>query len=151
MLNQIFTMIFEEFNSGEDTMFKDEIMASMVRILIQYLFRIKSRKELNKEGLRYRNLYRNFIDAIENNFREIHSVSEYAELLYVSEKTINRSCKALTQNRIDFEAKRMLVREDVNIKQIGYDLGFKSSSHFNKYFKNINSITPGSFRKNVLD
>jgi len=157
-LKGIFDLIFKEYHSDHNPNFKDEIMASMIRLLIQYIFRIHSKTELNKGGLKYRNLYRNFIDKLEQNFRDIHSVTEYSNMLMISEKTLNRACKKLTnltankiiQNRVDFEAKRMLMRKEVNIKQIGYDLGFRTSSHFNKFFRNLNDTTPGKFRKSIL-
>ena len=157
-LEKIFDLIFDQYQSDSNPKLKDEVLASMVRVLLIYLLRIHTQEDISKGGLRHRNLYRNFIDLVEKNFREEHTVQGYADLLYVSEKTINRACKKLTnltankiiQNRIDFEAKRMLVRKEINVKQIGYDLGFKSSSHFNKFFKNINQLSPGAFRKSVL-
>ena len=159
IIQGIFDLIFEEYNSDHNPRFKDETMASMVRMLIQYLFRANTKTELKKEGRKYFNLYRNFISMLEENFKEIHTVTEYSQRLMVSEKTLNRACKKLTnlnankiiQNRVDFEAKRMLMRKEVNIKQIGYDLGFKSSSHFNKFFRNLNDTTPGRFRKSILN
>jgi AraC-like DNA-binding protein len=158
ILEKMFDLIFEEYHSDPDPSLKDEVMASMIRMLLLFLLKTHAMENISKGGLRHRNLYRNYIDLLEKNFREIHSVKEYADLLYVSEKTINRACKKLTnltankiiQNRIDFEAKRMLVRKEINVKQIGYELGFKSSSHFNKFFKNINDQSPGAFRKSVL-
>lgn len=44
------------------------------------------------------------------------------------------------------QAKRLLAQTDTMVKQIAYELGFKSSAHFIEWFHRLAKETPGRFR-----
>lgn len=44
-------------------------------------------------------------------------------------------------------AKRRLAQTDAMVKQIAYELGFKSAAHFVAWFRRLSRKTPGQFRK----
>jgi AraC family transcriptional activator of pobA len=92
--------------------------------------------------------------AVEKNFRKMHSVAEFATLLHISAKQLNKLCRNHTglsilefiHARIIIEAKRMLKFSDKPIKQIAYDLHFTDPAHFANFFKQKTNHTPLEFR-----
>ncbi|MCQ2201272.1 MAG: AraC family transcriptional regulator [Bacteroidales bacterium] len=91
---------------------------------------------------------------VEHNFRKLHSVKEYAELLNVSTKTLANyvsECSQFTpleiiNNRIILEAKRILRYSDAMLKEVAYELGFDDPSYFIKFFKRQVGCTPAEYR-----
>ena len=61
--------------------------------------------------------------------------------------TLGKSPKALIDERIVLEAKRLLVHTNSSIKEIGFDLGFDEPTNFIKYFRKHEAKTPIEFRK----
>lgn len=100
-------------------------------------------------------LINNFQDLIEQYYREKKLPKEYAELLYITPNHLNALCKdvlglssgELIRNRIILEAKRLLVNKSITVNEIAYDLNFKDSSYFVKFFKKYTNFTPDQFRK----
>jgi len=100
-------------------------------------------------------LLRHFNVLVEEHFKEKKSVSEYAEMLYKSPKTIanvfskNSDLTPLEviHERVIIEAKLMLLYTDKTSKEIGYDLGYSDPAQFSKLFKKQTGVTTGEFRK----
>lgn len=92
---------------------------------------------------------------IETNFRTVHSVSAYANLLNVSPHHLNSTVKGalgktvsgLIQERIVLEAKRLLVHSKLSVKEIAYALGFDDPSYFTRFFRERAGQSPSSFRE----
>ncbi|MFV0565516.1 MAG: AraC family transcriptional regulator [Flavobacteriaceae bacterium] len=84
-----------------------------------------------------------------------NSVAYYAEKLSTSPQNLNAICKK-TYNKtaseviaqfIIKEAKRQLVYTSKNISEIAFDMEFKDTSNFTKFFKRHTGTTPLKFRK----
>ncbi|KRA32493.1 AraC family transcriptional regulator [Nocardioides sp. Root614] len=98
--------------------------------------------------------YRWFRDHVEENFRTWHKVSEYADRLGYSTRTLNRlarqhtglSAKELIDERVVLEAKRQLRHGDTSVAEIAEQLGFDDPSNFSSYFRRRTGTTPGAFR-----
>lgn len=99
-------------------------------------------------------LFVNFRQMLEQQYRSIHTVGEYASMLNVSTKTLCNSitnCSGQTplnfiNDRIILEAKRMLKYTDMMVKEISYYLGFDDPSYFVKLFKRVTGHLPSEFR-----
>jgi AraC-like DNA-binding protein len=95
-----------------------------------------------------------FRDHIEEHFQEWHKVSDYADRLGYSSRTLNRlarrhtglTAKELIDERVILEAKRRLSHLDAPIAEIADHLGFDDASNFSSYFRRHTQMTPGSFR-----
>jgi AraC-like DNA-binding protein len=95
-----------------------------------------------------------FRDHIEEQFQQWHKVSEYADRLGYSARTLNRvarqytglSAKELIDERVVLEAKRRLAHGDASVAEIARDLGFDDASNFSSYFRRQTRLTPGTFR-----
>ena len=95
-----------------------------------------------------------FRDHIEEQFRSWHKVSQYADRLGYSTRTLNRlarqhtglSAKELIDERVVLEAKRQLSHADASVSEIAEQLGFDDASNFSSYFRRQTQLTPGTFR-----
>ncbi|QBQ42673.1 helix-turn-helix domain-containing protein [Sphingobacterium psychroaquaticum] len=100
-------------------------------------------------------LLRNFLNLIEQHFKQLRLPKDYAELLYITPNHLNALSKEflgipageVIRNRVILEAKRLLVIKDFSISEIAYELNFNDNSYFTKFFKKIEGITPEEFRK----
>lgn len=96
-----------------------------------------------------------FRRLIEENYRRMHTVKEYAALLNVTPKTLtlyvnecsNHSPLELINSRIILEAKRLLRYSMLSVKEIAFRLGFDDPSYFVKFFKRIVRSSPADFRE----
>jgi len=99
-------------------------------------------------------LLRNFKDLIEQNFKNWHSVSQYAEALNITTDHLNRVVKSQTgktakehiQSKIIVEAKRLLYFSSLSLKEISYELGFNEPGNFSAFFKKNVGLSPSDFR-----
>lgn len=98
---------------------------------------------------------RNFQDLVERHYKAEKRSSQYAEMLNISEKHLNRICKQsinktssqIIQERVLLEAKRLLMHIQLNVNEISSELGFSDSSYFIRFFKKHENITPLQFQK----
>lgn len=96
-------------------------------------------------------------DTIEEHYRAKRSPGEYAELLNISPKALNRISKkhlnktlsGLISERIVIEAKRELYLTGKPVKQIAYELGFEDEFYFSRFFKSNATVSPQFYRETV--
>lgn len=96
---------------------------------------------------------------LESDFHKRLSVLDYARALACSESTLSRAClavtgqtaKALLDQRIALEAKRLLAHSPAAVAQIGYQLGFSEPTNFVKFFRRLEHLTPEAFRRQLRD
>lgn len=95
--------------------------------------------------------------AIEENFRTLRNPGDYAALLHVSLKVLNRASKThfnktltdLIAERMIIEAKRELYLTAKPVKQVAFDLGYIDEFYFSRYFKKNVGVSPRIFRDTV--
>lgn len=149
------------FNVFEDELAtRDSIQEEMLRMLLKRLI-IKStriaREQLfpDQVGDKQMDLIRRFKVLVEQHYKEHHQVSEYAEMLYKSPKTLSNVFSSaghqtpleIIHDRIALEAKRQLLKTNKLSKEIAYDLGFEEQSHFSRFFKKETGLSPSVFRE----
>jgi AraC family transcriptional activator of pobA len=95
---------------------------------------------------------------IESHFREIKSPVRYAEMMYMSERNLNRTTKLilnktvsdLITEKVILEAKRMLIHTKFTVSQISFDLGYDDNSYFIRLFRKKTGHTPLKFQQDYL-
>ena len=98
-----------------------------------------------------------YIALVDKHFREIHSVSDYAERLFVSPKSLakrlnalgHKTPKEILRDRIVLEAQRDLRYSDKSVKEIAFDLGFDDPAYFTRYFKKATGQSPLNYRSGL--
>ncbi|MGU9940408.1 helix-turn-helix domain-containing protein [Empedobacter brevis] len=102
-------------------------------------------------------LVSNFKELVNKEVNKKQSVEYFSEKLNVSVRTLQKAFAKADQttareyidNRIIFEAKLLLIKNEMNIGEISYILGFKDLSHFSKFFKLKTGTSPKFYRKRV--
>jgi AraC family transcriptional regulator, transcriptional activator of pobA len=129
-----------------------------LRALVNVIY-IELSREYSQGALlqkqRYLSKLNEFETRVDNNFRQIKSAGEYARMLNVSEKHLNRIVREtldktstqLIADRIVLEAKRMLIAGKLSVAEIGYELGYSDKSYFARFFKKNAGETPLAFVK----
>lgn len=101
-------------------------------------------------------LIREFNYLVEQYYKSLTKVSDYADLLNKSPKTLSNifnkyiektPLQIIHQRRL-LEAKRMLQYTDFTIQEIADELQFSDIQSFSNFFKSRKGISPSQFREN---
>ena len=96
---------------------------------------------------------------IEDQFRRLHRVAEYARLLALTPGHLNDLTKAATGQtastlldaRLILEAKRLLAHSDAPAAEVAADLGFPDPSYFGRFFRRHTAQSPRAFRAAIRE
>ncbi|NSL89035.1 helix-turn-helix domain-containing protein [Chitinophaga solisilvae] len=96
-----------------------------------------------------------FKNLIEENYQQLKTVSDYADLLHIKPVLLNEISKQLSgitagehiRNRVILEAQRYLYNTDLTAKEIAYKLGFEDPHYFSRFFKKYTSQSPSEFKE----
>ncbi|MES2764186.1 MAG: helix-turn-helix domain-containing protein [Bacteroidota bacterium] len=153
-INQIQNIETEFSSSNAD---KPELLYTYLQVLLIQSKRLFLLQSEVLPGNPSTEMLQRFRVAVEKNFRTIHKVSAYADLLCVTPSHLNDviqesagiSASQLIHDRLILEAKRMLFHSDESISQIANALSFEDSSYFTRFFKKQSGMPPGDFRINI--
>ena len=151
-LQFILESLIEEFQQNETAQY-DMLQAYLKQFIINSV-RVKKENHVIKEDTETR-LFKDFSLLVEQNFRTLHSVTDYANRLGVSPKSIAKHFQKIgtktpsdfIKNRILLEAKRLLIYTDKNVKEIAFELGFNDPAYFTRFFTKAISKSPLQFKK----
>lgn len=102
-----------------------------------------------------RRLAERYARLLERNFNSAMGVADFAAALGVTPTHLTRACKAasgraahdLLQDRVLFEARRLLAETALPVKQVAAQLGFGSAAYFTRTFHSHTGQTPSDFRR----
>ncbi len=152
--NLLFDIFVEEFATP------DNIQGDMLRMLLKRLIIMSTR--LAKEQLIVKSLDNDQIDVVrkfnflvDRHYKSKRKVSDYAEMMFKSPKTLSnlfanynqKSPQQIIMERIALEAKRLINYTDKQNQEIAYELGFNDPAHFSKFFKKMFQISPTEYRE----
>ncbi|MES1226114.1 MAG: AraC family transcriptional regulator [Bacteroidota bacterium] len=151
-INEIFSEIVDEYKRTE--LLKFQKISSLLNVLYITLSRIYlPDKIIQSKNFNYLGRLKQFDQLIEKHFMEYKYPKDYALLMHMSEKHLNRICKTclnkttseLIIERIVLEAKRRLAFAGNSVSQIADELGYSNSSYFIRFFKKKTGKTPVEF------
>ncbi len=158
-INHVFSQIEHEFT------FEDSSQEEMLRTYLKQIL-IKSTRLWKKQHLNGvltdkandPDTFRQFTQLVDANYKQKHTVADYADLLLVSPKTLTHKFKRMNlpqpneviKNRIMLEAKRLLVHTAMTAKEIAYELGYDDPAYFSRLFFIKTGETPSVFRTKYL-
>jgi len=135
------------------------ILRALLYEALMYLNReyLTSADSVEPDGIRRNPYINHFIDLVNKDFRQSHSINYYADKLCITPNYLNEivkcsrgiNAKSLIQNKLLLEAKRMLVYTDMPIAGIAEELGFDNSSYFIRLFRKQTGLTPLQYRKEI--
>ncbi len=154
--NLLFDIFVEEFGTP------DNIQGDMLRMLLKRLIIMSTR--LAKEQLIVKTLDNDQIDVVrkfnflvDKHYKTKRKVSDYAEMMFKSPKTLSnlfatynqKTPQRIIMERIALEAKRLINYTDKQNQEIAYELGFNDPAHFSKFFKKMCQVSPTEYRERL--
>lgn len=131
----------------------DHVMRAAAVYLLHHVARSTERPSAVRSS--HDELLRLFRARVEQRFAQTRSVSEYANSIGTSTKTLARASTSLTgvapkeivDQRVVLEARRRLAESSASIASIGESLGFTEATNFTKFFVRMTGETPHEFRR----
>lgn len=154
-LNENFlNQLIQELES-RNTYAQKNIIAALFDL---YLLRLERKSQPNKtqnNNSKQYNTFKQFKNLVESNYTSTRNVKDYANMLFISTKTLNQVVKEFTLNTaksfiddyVILEAKRAIVTTEKSLKEIAFDTGFDEVTNFTKFFKKKTEISPKNFKK----
>ena len=149
---------FDEIKTEIDA--NDSSVEEMLRILLKQIIirstRIWKQEHhvITEEARQEVEFSRAFSQMVEWNYTKLHTVADYAGMLNITPKALNKRINRysnttpndIIKNRIILEAKRLLVHTSLSVKEIAYKLGYEDPSYFIRLFSKQAETSPQSFR-----
>jgi len=153
-----FYMLYEVFKDEFST--PDKIQGDMLQMLLKRLIIICTRlakeqrvvKQLDNDQI---DIIRKFNVLVDAHFKTKRKVSDYADMLFKSPKTLSnlfaiynqKTPQQIILERLALEAKRLMNFSDMQNQEIAYELGFNDPAHFSRFFKKMTSYSPTHYRE----
>jgi len=153
-LENFFKEISGDYHS--DKLMKYQKICSMLNVLYIELSRLYlSPGVMVKQNHSNLRKFKKLEGLINSHYKKIKYPSDYAEMMHMSAKNLNRISKLslnktiteLIAARIVLEAKRMLMHSTHTVSQIADELGYYENSYFFRMFKKNTGQTPLEFLK----
>lgn len=124
-------------------------------ILISLLEAQQQKADNNRESL----IATQFISLITDNIRDKKKVSDYAEMMACSPDKLNDACKkAMARTALEIiheelmlEIRRLLLLNELSLKEVAYELNFDTQGNFNAFVKSKTGLTPKELQHTVLE
>ena len=144
----------------DECIIKDNLQEEMLRIVLKRFIitctRIAREKfSIGHEQEKSFDLVRQFYVLVDNHYKEKKQVQDYAGLLCRSPKTISNlfaeyglpTPLRIIHERIEAEAKRLLLYTNKSAKEIADILGFEDIAAFSRFFKKMTKESISEYRK----
>jgi len=137
----------------------DMLQMLLKRMLILSTRLYKEQTSQDRVSPKQSDIIREFNFLVEQHFRTKHAVSEYAELLHKSPKTLSNVFAKLGEktpsqfiyDRILLESRRVLYFTDQTVSELAYALGFDDVQAFSRFFKRKEGVSPTQYRENHVE
>ena len=139
---------------------KDNLQEEMLRIILKRFIitctRIAREKlDVGQDKEKSFDIIRQYYVLVDNHYKEKKQVQDYAEMLYRSPKTLSNLFAAyglpsplrIIHERIEAEAKRLLLYTSKSAKEIGEILGFEDLAAFSRFFRKMAKESISEYRK----
>jgi len=143
----------------EECTLRDNLQEEMLRLLLKRLIIVCTRMAHGRlatvqERENGFDTIRQFYALVDKHFKEKKQVQDYAGMLFRSPKTISNlfalygleTPLRVIHERVDAEARRLLLYTQKSAKEISEILGFEDLSTFSRFFKRMNGKSISEFR-----
>ncbi len=149
--------IYAEFSRPGD--WQQRMLTAYLTVLLTYLSRLYTEQFESDQFSTDKLLLKRYQAKIDEHFRELHQVSDYASLLNVSAGYLSEVVKAQSgksaimhiHERLVLEIRRLLFHTQHSLKEIAFELGFSDASYFNRFFKRETGVTPAEYRATIRE
>lgn len=136
---------------------QQRMLGAHLTVLLTYLSRLYTEQFKDNNTSADKFLLKDFQAKIDECFRELHEVGDYASLLHISAGHLSEVVKMQSgkpaikhiHERLILETRRQLFHTQNSLKEIAFDLGFSDTSYFSRFFKRETGVTPAAYRTNI--
>lgn len=152
-LRRVVEDIAEEYE-GEQPGYHD-VLRSYLSIFLTRASRFADPVTAADSSMRDVALARRFKVLLEEHFRTVREVAEYARMLRVTERALNEATRRalggtankLIRDRVILEAKRLLLHSEIAVSQVADQLAFEDPAYFSRCFKKHTGRSPVDYRQ----
>lgn len=144
----------------QESAVRDNLQEEMLRIILKRFIitctRIAREKfSVSHEKEKSFDIVRQYYVLVDSHFKEKKMVQDYADMLHRSPKTLSNlfmsyglpSPLRIIHERVEAEAKRLLLYSSKSAKEIAEILGFEDISAFSRFFKNMTGESITDYKK----
>ena len=155
-IKKSFRHIQEKIKVTKDNRYHYQIIKNLVISTAFECLNILTEKCIEPQGSnRKKALFNAFLQKVEENHRENHSVKYYADELFITPKYLStvieemsgKGAKQWIDEYIALDAKVLLQSTQKDIQEISNELNFIDVGFFGKFFKRMTGMTPKAFRE----
>lgn len=129
----------------------------LIKIMIMHIIDHAPASSTSPEAHIDAQLYRQFREMVDAQYKQNRIVSEYAQQLHISSKKLTFLCNEfagmsplkIIHEKVNLEIQKILLEEESSMKEISYQLGFSSQAAFNKYVDTQFGKTPNELQKHL--
>lgn len=135
----------------------EEMLRTLLKLIILKSTRIWKQQHQLAENIQHGDVQflRKFSKLVEQHFKKLHTVADYADLLCITPKNLSKKISLVSKEtpndiikkRIILESKRLLAHTIMNVKEIAYTLNYEDDAYFVRFFTKHAGISPTNFRK----
>ncbi|PWJ65843.1 transcriptional regulator, AraC family [Fibrobacter sp. UWB15] len=154
-IKKSFRHIQEKIKVTKDNRYHYQIIKNLVISTAFECIDILTERRIEPQGSnRKKALFNAFLQKVEEEHREYHSVKYYADELFVTSKYLStvinemsdKTPKQWIDEYIALDAKVLLQSTEKDIQEISDELNFPDISFFGKFFKRMTGMSPKAFR-----
>ena len=139
----------------EDGLREEMLRMQLKRFIILCTRFARERFAVHADREKLFDIVRRYYVLVDENFRTLKRVRDYAALLHRSPKTLANLFAAygrpsplgIIRDRVNAEARRLLLYTSKSAKEIGYLLGYEDTAAFSRFFAKMNGESITSFRR----
>ncbi len=134
----------------------DKVLSYFRLLLIEFLeSSTDSRKEMKGNS---NSIGSHFVAMVQEHFREIRNVQDYAKRMHMSPQKLNaslkkglgKSAKDIIQAQLLLEIKRLLLVGELTHKEIFIHLNFDSQNSYNRFIDKQTGLTPTKLKDQLI-
>lgn len=152
-IHHLIDELYEEYH--DDSTRSENLLRALLETLLIRASRLYSPNVTEDQPNHLTYQLRKLETYIDEHFKSLKQLNDYADLMHLSPKHLNSLCKTglnktvmnLIHERTLLEAKRLLLFTDNSIAEIAFELGFADKSYFMRFFKKHTSYTADAFRQ----
>lgn len=152
-LTEVVQAMEKEFNTA-DSLQEEMLRITLKRFIILCTRVARQRLNITAEKESSFEIVRKYYNLVDEHFKTKKQVQDYADLLHKSPKTLSNvfsTCKLpsplrIIHERVEAEAKRLLLYSNKSAKEIADLLGFEDQASFSRFFKNMTGQSAVQFR-----
>lgn len=156
-LNDITVAMENEFTVS-DSLQEEMLRILLKRFIIQCTRIARHRLDITREKESGFKIVRQYYNLVDEHYKTKKQVQDYADMLHKSPKTLSNifsTCKLpsplrVIHERVEAEAKRLLLYSSKSAKEIADILGFEDQASFSRFFKNMTGQSAVQFRNEQI-